>query len=152
VVAAVRWLPNVAVVRATLQPPPLATPHLARAAVRWDLASSPAVRAVPEVVAALAGAPQVIGFPALAVFNFLSGIPSPLRHDYFFPGLFSAADEQALAAAVGAARAARIVVLREPLAFFDQAFAAHAPIAAAIAREFPVVRRVGPYEVREAKR
>ena len=52
--------------------------------------TQPALRAVPDVVAALGTAPQVVGFPALAVFNFLSGRPSPLRDDYFFPGLLTA--------------------------------------------------------------
>jgi hypothetical protein len=150
--AAARWVPNVAVLRAALTPPPPATPVLARGAVRWDLAASPALRAVPDVVEALAGAPQVIGFPALAVFNFLSGIPSPLRHDYFFPGLLTDSEERAIAGAMGRVPGTRVVVLRDPLAFFPAAFAFHAPIAAAIERDYPRIRHVGPYEVREAAR
>ncbi len=107
VVAAVRWLPNVAVVRAALSPAPPAAPLLDRAAIRWDLASSPALRTVPEVVDAVAGAPRLVGFPALAIFNFLSGIPSPLRHDYSFPGLFTDPEEQAIAAELAACRCSR---------------------------------------------
>jgi hypothetical protein len=151
VLAAVRWVPNVAVLRAAFTAPPPG-PQLARAAVRWDLAASPALRAVPEVVEALAGAPQAIGFPALAVFNFLSGVPNPLRHDYFFPGLLADPEERAIAEALTRLPDARVVVLRDPLAFFPAAFASHAPIAAAIERDFPRVREVGPYEVREAAR
>jgi hypothetical protein len=151
VLAAVRWVPNVAVLRAALTSPP-AAPELARAAVRWDLAASPALRAVPDVVEALAGAPQAIGFPALAVFNFLSGVPNPLRHDYFFPGLLADPEERAIAEALGRMPDARVVVLHDPLAFFRAAFVSHARIAAAIERDFPRVREVGPYEVREAAR
>jgi hypothetical protein len=146
----VRWLPNVAIVRAALSPAPPAAPLLDRAAIRWDLASSPALRTVPEVVDAVAGAPRLFGFPALAVFNFLSGIPSPLRHDYFFPGLLGDAEEQSIATELGSVPDTRVVVLHEALAFFPEAFASHAAIAAAIERDFPRVRHVGPYEVREA--
>ena len=57
-----------------------------------------------------------------------------------------------LAEELGRARQARVVVLRDSLAFFSDAFASHAVIAGAIERQFPTVRRVGPYEVREAGR
>ena len=150
VVAAVRWVPNVGDVRAALSTRPPSPPAVERAAIRWDLASSPALRAVPDVVHAVAGAPQLVGFPALSVFNFLAGIPSPLRHDYFFPRLLSDAEEQAIAAELERVPQARIVVLHDSLAFFSEAFASHAVIAAAIERDFARVRQVGPYEVREA--
>jgi hypothetical protein len=145
-----RWRPNVDVLRALGSPAP--PPALERAAVRWDLATEPALRRVPDVVAALDGAPQVVGFPALAVFNFLSGRPSPLRDDYFFPGLLTERETRAITSTLEAARTARVVVLREPLAFFPAAFTSHAAIDAAIARAFPVIVQVGPYEIREAAR
>lgn len=150
VVAAVRWLPNVAVLQAALGAPPADLPRLARATVRWDLATAPALRGVPAVVRALDGAPQAIGFPALAVFNFLSGVASPLHHDYFFPGLLTEGEQVALGATLAAWPRARVVVLREPVAFVPEALASHSVLDAAIARAFPAVRRIGPYELREA--
>jgi hypothetical protein len=147
VLAAARWVPNVAVLRA-MDRPPVGSPSLARARVRWDLLDAPALRAVPEVVRALEGAPEVVGFPALAAFNFLSGAPSPLRHDYFFPGVPPVPEDGAIAEQLGRARTARIVVLREPMAFFAEALVSHAGLDAAIRHDFPVVERVGPYEIR----
>jgi hypothetical protein len=150
VVAAVRWVPNAAVVTAALSAVPRDTLRLERANVRWDLVDPPALRAVPAVVEALAGASQVIGFPALAVFNFLTGVPSPLRDDYFFPGVPSPGEDLRIASALAESGAARVVVLREPLGFFPAALTAHAVVDDAIRRTFPVVKRIGPYEVREA--
>jgi hypothetical protein len=150
VVAAVRWLPNVPVLQAAFAAPPADLPRLERAQVRWDLATAPALQAVPAVVRALDGAPQVIGFPALAVFNFLSGVPSPLHHDYFFPGLLTDGEQAALGVALGGWPRARVVVLREPVAFVPAAIASHGVLDAAIARAYPAVSRIGPYELREA--
>ncbi|HWP66574.1 MAG TPA: hypothetical protein VNO26_11745, partial [Candidatus Limnocylindria bacterium] len=150
--AAVRALPNVAVARAALSSPPPGAPVIARAGVRWDLAASPALRAVPEVMAAVAGAPGLVGFPALGIFNFLAGIPSPLRHDYFFPGLLDVAEQETIGREIARVPGTRVVLLRDDVAFFEESFASHPALTAALEREFPVVRRVGPYEVREAAR
>lgn len=148
--AVVRWLPNVAVVRAAMTPPPANAPRLARASVRWDLLSRPALRTIPDVVRALDDAPVVVGFPALGVFNFLTGKPSPLRHDYFFPGVPDEQEVPALLDRLLAQRTARVVVLRDDVAFFAEALRAHADVDVAIAAAFPTVERIGPYEIRSA--
>jgi hypothetical protein len=150
VVAAVRWWPNVAVLRAVAgaQPPPAT---VARAAIHWELLESPALRAVPDVVATLAGAPRVIGFPALAAFNFLTGAPSPLSHDYFFPGVPPADEEARVLATLAGADEAQVVVLREPVAFVAEAIAAHPRLDAAIRESFPEITVIGPYEIRRRR-
>jgi hypothetical protein len=148
--AAIRFVPTLGVLRTMATPPPADAPTLARATVRWDLLGEPRLRAIPDVVRALDGTEAVIGFPALGGFGFLTGRPSPLRHDYFFPGLPGPAESARVLARLAAARTARIVVLRDDVSFFPKAFQAHPDVDAAIATAFPVVERVGPYEVRRA--
>ena len=50
-----------------------------RASIRWDLVRPGHLRRVPEVVATLRGAGSLVGFPALAFFNFAAAAPSPIR-------------------------------------------------------------------------
>jgi hypothetical protein len=151
-VAAVRFLPTLGAVRAAMTPRPAGTPSLARASVRWDLLVEPRLQTIPEVTRTLDGADAVVGFPALGLFAFLTGKPSPLRHDYFFPGVPGPAESAAVLARLAAARTARVVLLREDVSFFARAFASHADVVAAVEHVFPVVQRVGPYEVRSAPR
>jgi hypothetical protein len=148
IVAVVRLLPTLGAARAAMTPPPAGAPSLERATIRWDLVTEPRLRAIPDVTAALDGADGVVGFPALGLFGFLTGKPSPLRHDYFFPGVPSAAESPRVLAGLAAARSARVVVLREDLSFFAQAFRSHADVVAAIESAFPRLERIGPYEVR----
>jgi hypothetical protein len=150
VLAGVRFLPTVGVLRAAMSEPPADLPSLARATVRWDLLTEPRVRAIPAVVNALGDAEAVVGFPALGVFGFLTGKPSPLRHDYFFPGVPGPAETARVLAQLATARTARVVVLRDDVSFFSKAFRSHPDVEATIVTAFPVVERVGPYEVRRA--
>jgi len=148
VVASVRFLPTIGVLRAAMTDAPAEAPSLARATVRWDLLAESRLRAIPAVVAALGDAETVVGFPALGAFSFLTGKPSPLRHDYFFPGIPGPAETARVLTELAAARTARVVVLRDDVSFFAKAFRAHADVEATIVTAFPVVEHIGPYEVR----
>jgi hypothetical protein len=150
VLGVARAVPNVAPALALLTPPPESgTAPLKRADLRWDLLAREELRDIPAVVAALSGARSLLGFPALGVLNFLTGIPAPIRHDYFFPGRPPPAELAALVETLDAAPPDRVVVLDAPVSFFAEAFAAHDALVRHLRGCFRVLQDVGPYRILE---
>jgi hypothetical protein len=143
--AMLRALPLVSVL-ATLATPD-AGPHLDRVDLRWDLLTPPALAAIPRVVEAVGDKRRVAGFPATGVVNFALGRPSPWRHDYFFPGRPDAGEEAALVATLAREPPDAVVVLASGDAFSAPAFAAHAPLVAAIERRCRETQTIGPYRI-----
>ena len=131
-VAIGRMLPTIPVVLELGRPAAPGAPRVERASLRWDLMGPAHLRALPDAVGAAAGAETLVGFPALAFFNFATGAPSPLRHDYFFPGVPDAEESADVLARLRAQPPALTVVLDAPIAFFPDAFAAHAAVAEAM--------------------
>jgi hypothetical protein len=150
VLGVARAVPNAAPARALLSPPAgSGAAPLKRADLRWDLLAREELRDIPAVVAALSGARSLLGFPALGVLNFLTGIPAPIRHDYFFPGRPPPAELAALVETLDAAPPDRVVVLDAPLSFFAEAFAAHRALVGHLTGCFRVLQQVGPYRILE---
>jgi hypothetical protein len=146
VTAVGRLTPALPVIAASMSMAP-SPPPVARVDVRWDLLRDEAVRRFPEVVEAVRGRRRVAGFPALGLVNFALGEPSPWRHDYFFPGRPTLAEEQALIAATMREPPEAVVVLESPEGPFEAAAAAHPAIVAMLDRNFTEVRRIGPYRI-----
>jgi hypothetical protein len=141
-----RMLPVLPVMGALATTPP-ELPAVERLDLRWDLLVPEHLRRLPEVVAAVRGQASVMGFPALGAVSFALGTPSPFRHDYFFPGRPTAAEEAPLVDALRTRPPAAVVVLDAPIAFFPAAFASHPQIVAALAERFVTAREIGSYRI-----
>jgi uncharacterized membrane protein len=146
VASVVRFAPTVPVLLALGTPAPVDV-STGRLQVRFDLLDDERSRRVPEVVAALAGAGAVAGFPAFGIVNFGLGRPSPWRHDYFFPGRPGPAEEAALAAEVRRRPPDAVVVLDAGQGPFAEAFAAHPTMVEALRDRFVERERIGPYRI-----
>ena len=145
----VRALPTGALVIACLRPPPATDlPVLARADLRWDLVTDETLREVPDVVRALAGARTMVGFPALSGLGFLASAPSPLPHDYFFPGLLDTNERAAVVALLESAPPDAAVILRDQRAFAAEAARDYATLVRLLEEMLPIAERIGPFEVR----
>lgn len=123
--AALRSAPTAPVVGAVLAPVPADAPRVPHASIRWDVLTGEHLTRVPEVTAALAGVRSLVGFPALAFFNFVTDAPSPVRHRYFFPGVPGAEEMRRMLARLEVAPPDAVVVSDAPLAFFRASFDAH---------------------------
>jgi len=122
-------------------------PSVARVDLRWDLLGPEELRRLPDVIQAVQGRGSVVGFPALGIINFAIDAPSPLRHDYFFPGRPTAAEEDVIAAELRVHPPSTVVLLDAPTGFVLDAFAAHLPVVVALRDRFVVEREIGPYRI-----
>lgn len=145
--AALRSLPTAPVVGAVLRPVPPGAPTVAHASIRWDLVRGPALTRAPAVADALAGVRSLFGFPALAFFNFVTDAPSPVRHDYFFPGHPGPEEVRAMLARLEAAPPEAVVMLDAPIAFFPASFRAHPDVVAWLRSPAWVRTRIPPYTI-----
>ncbi len=120
---------------------------VARLDLRWDLLGPEELRRLPDVIQAVQGRGSVVGFPALGIINFAIDAPSPLRHDYFFPGRPTAAEEDVIATELRAHPPSTVVLLDAPTGFVQDAFSAHAPFVLTLRDRFVVEREIGPYRI-----
>ena len=146
VVSLGRMLPTIPVL-ASVGGPDASGPRIARLDLRWDLLRDERLMRLPEVIEALQGARRVGGFPALGIVNFALGTPSPWRHDYFFPGRPTPAEERDMVAALARDPPDAVVVLDAPASSFEGSFTAHALFVEALEQRLHEQRRIGPFRI-----
>lgn len=89
----------------------------------------------------------MLAFPALGLLSFMTGRPSPVPHDYFFPGRPSHADEAEMLATLDADRPAVLVTLNDRLGYFSSSPAYYFLLRDWVLENYRLVRRFGRYDV-----
>lgn len=89
----------------------------------------------------------LVAFPALGLLSFMTGRPSPVPHDYFFPGRPSHADEAEMLATLDADRPRVLVTLNDRLGYFASSPAYYFLLRDWVLDHYRLVRRFGRYDL-----
>jgi hypothetical protein len=93
----------------------------------------------------------LFSFPALTVLNFLSGQPSPVRHDYFFARRPDHREEAEIVDRLREVRPPLIVVTDTPGSFFIDAPVYYFLLRGYVREHYVRARRVGIFEILERR-
>ncbi len=90
---------------------------------------------------------RMLAFPALGLLSFMTGRPSPVPHDYFFPGRPSHADEAEMLATLDSDRPKVLVTLNDRLGYFASSPAYYFLLRDWVLHHYRLARRFGRYDV-----
>jgi hypothetical protein len=103
---------------------------------------------VADFIAAETGpGDALLAFPALGLLSFMTGRPSPVPHDYFFPGRPSHADEAEMLATLDEDRPKVLVTLNDRLGYFASSPAYYFLLRDWVLEHYRLARRFGRYDV-----